>query len=50
MIVEREMEIESFKPQEYWSINVSLKYDNIKNFQAKGIECKNKKIGKTMLK
>ena len=46
LIVEREMEIESFKPQEYWSINVSLKYDNTKNFQAKGIEYKSKKIEK----
>jgi DNA topoisomerase-1 len=46
LIVEREMEIESFKPQEYWSINVSLKYDNTKIFQAKGIEYKNKKIEK----
>ena len=44
LIVEREMEIESFKPQEYWSINVSLKYDNTKIFQAKGIEYKSKKI------
>ena len=40
------MEIESFKPQEYWSINVSLKYDNTKIFQAKGIEYKSKKIEK----
>ena len=46
LIVEREMEIESFKPQEYWSINVSLKYDNTKSFQAKGIEYKSKKIEK----
>ena len=46
LIVEREMEIESFKPQEYWSINVSLKYDNTKIFQAKGIEYKSKKIEK----
>ena len=46
LIVEREMEIESFKPQEYWSINVNLKYENTKNFQAKGIEYKSKKIEK----
>ena len=46
LIVEREMEIESFKPQEYWSINVSLNYDNAKIFQAKGIEYKSKKIEK----
>ena len=46
LIVEREMEIESFKPQEYWSINVSLKYDDTKIFQAKGIEYKSKKIEK----
>ena len=46
LIVEREMEIESFKPQEYWSINVSLKYYNTKIFQAKGIEYKSKKIEK----
>ena len=46
LIVEREMEIESFKPQEYWSINVSLNYDNTKIFQAKGIEYKSKKIEK----
>ena len=46
LIVEREMEIESFKPQEYWSINVSLKYNNTKIFQAKGIEYNSKKIEK----
>ena len=46
LIVEREMEIESFKPQEYWSIDVNFKYDNTKNFQAKGIEYKSKKIEK----
>ncbi|MFL2803243.1 MAG: type I DNA topoisomerase [Paracoccaceae bacterium] len=46
LIVEREMEIESFKPQEYWSINVMLNYEKTKNFQAKGIEYKNKKIEK----
>ena len=32
--------------EEYWSINVSLKYDNTKIFQAKGIEYKSKKIEK----
>ena len=46
LIVDREMEIESFKPQEYWSINLSLIYERNKKFEAKGIEYKNKKIEK----
>ena len=46
LIVDREMEIESFKPQEYWSINLSLIYEKNKKFEAKGIEYKNKKIEK----
>ena len=46
LIVEREMEIESFKPQEHWSINLMLTYEKTKHFQAKGIEYKNKKIDK----
>ena len=46
LIVEREMEIESFKPQEYWSITATLKYENTRNFQATVIEYKNKKIEK----
>ena len=40
------MEIESFKPQEYWSINLSLIYEKNNKFEAKGIEYKNKKIEK----
>ena len=46
LIVDREMEIESFKPREYWSINLSLIYERNKKFEAKGIEYKNKKIEK----
>ena len=46
LIVDREIEIESFKPQEYWSINLSLIYERNKKFEAKGIEYKNKKIEK----
>ena len=46
LIVDREMEIESFKPQEYWSIILSLIYEKNKKFEAKGIEYKNKKIEK----
>ena len=46
LIVDREMEIESFKPQEYWSINLSLIYERNKKFEAKGIDYKNKKIEK----
>ena len=46
LIVDREMEIESFKPQEYWSINLSLIYERNKKFEARGIEYKNKKIEK----
>ena len=46
LIVDREMEIEAFKPQEYWSINLSLIYERNKKFEAKGIEYKNKKIEK----
>ena len=46
LIIDREMEIESFKPQEYWSINLSLIYERNKKFEAKGIEYKNKKIEK----
>ena len=46
LIVEREMEIEAFNPQEYWSITATLKYENTENFQAKVIEFNNKKIEK----
>ena len=40
------MEIESFKPQEYWSIDVKLKYNKATFFEAKGIEFNNIKIEK----
>ena len=46
LIVEREMEIESFKPQEYLSIHVKLKYNKATFFEAKGIEFNNIKIEK----
>ena len=46
LIVEREMEIESFKPVEYWSININLNYNKNKFFDAQGIEFKSTKIEK----
>ena len=46
LIVEREMEIESFKPLEYWSININLNYNKNKFFEALGIEFKSTKIEK----
>lgn len=35
MIIDREVEIENFKPEEYWNINVALSNDNKTSFIAK---------------
>jgi len=43
MIVEREIAIEEFKSQEYWSITAELTHQN-QNFQAKLIEYDHKKL------
>lgn len=43
MIVEREIEIENFKPQEYWSLIADLKHKK-QDFNAKLIQYQNKKL------
>jgi DNA topoisomerase-1 len=43
MIVEREREIEAFKPQEYWSIEADLLRDN-KSFTARLVALEGKKL------
>ena len=43
MIVERELEIEKFKPKEYWSIHAHLAHDDI-DFSAKLIEFNHEKL------
>lgn len=43
MIVEREIEIEAFKAQEYWTIEADLSADK-KSFMAKLVEYENEKI------
>lgn len=35
MIIDREVEIENFKPEEYWNVNVALTNDNKTSFVAK---------------
>ncbi len=47
MICEREEEIESFKPQEYWSIHTLLEKDG-KTFEAELSKIKGKSIEKTV--
>lgn len=43
LIVEREKEIEAFKPQEYWTVKTVLEKDK-KTFEATLVKIKNKKI------
>jgi len=43
MIVEREKEIEAFKPREYWSIEATLEASNI-NFASRLVEYKGNKV------
>jgi len=45
LIVERQKEIDKFKPQEYWSIEAEFEKEN-KNFIAKLFKKENKKISK----
>jgi DNA topoisomerase-1 len=48
LVVEREQEIEAFKPQEYWSIDTELTADS-GTFQARLIQLDGKKIEKLTL-
>jgi len=50
LIVDREMEIESFKPQEYWSIRANLSSQEGKTFEAQAIEFNGKKLEKYSIK
>ncbi|MEM9878087.1 MAG: DNA topoisomerase, partial [Pseudomonadota bacterium] len=49
LIVDREMEIEAFKPQEYWSILVDAKTDTGEAFKARLTQLYGKKISKMTL-
>jgi len=49
LIVDREMEIEAFKPQEYWSILVDAKTDKGEAFKARLTQLDGKKITKMSL-
>ena len=46
LIVEREMEIEAFNPQEYWSIRTLLKSPRGKEFDARLVSLAGKKLDK----
>src|SRR6056300_803622 len=43
MIVERELEIEAFNPEEYWTIHLNASKNNI-NFSSKLVQLDNKKV------
>ncbi len=46
LITERENEIQKFKPQEYWSINIMLQLENDSNIEAKLYQIDGTKINK----
>jgi DNA topoisomerase-1 len=46
LIVEREMEIEAFNPQEYWSVKALLKSPRGKEFEARLVNLAGKKLDK----
>lgn len=50
LIVEREMQIEAFKSEEYWSVKVSLETTNKEIFESRLTYCENQKIEKMTLK
>ncbi|MBD3248007.1 type I DNA topoisomerase [Candidatus Falkowbacteria bacterium] len=50
MIVEREREIEKFKPEEYWDISADLETEEKKGFSARLNKIKDKTIGKMDIK
>ena len=50
LLVEREMQIESFKPEEYWSIEVLFKTDSQITFNSKLFIFNNQKIEKMTIK
>ena len=50
LIVEREMQIEAFKTEEYWSIKASLQTNGNEDFNARLSYYDNQKIGKMTLK
>ncbi|MEM6390988.1 MAG: type I DNA topoisomerase, partial [Pseudomonadota bacterium] len=49
IIVEREMEIEAFKPQEYWSVKAVLETPRGKSFEARLTELAGEKVDKMSL-
>ncbi|MFA5028954.1 MAG: type I DNA topoisomerase [Candidatus Methylomirabilota bacterium] len=49
MVVEREREIQAFKPEEYWSITALLQKD-AKNFITRLVEIKSQKLDKIAIK
>ena len=46
LITERENEIQKFKPQEYWSINIQLYLENKEKIEAKLFQVDKKRITK----
>ncbi|WP_417261994.1 type I DNA topoisomerase [Celeribacter sp.] len=50
LIVEREMEIEAFNPQEYWSVKAMLETPRGQNFEARLTQLSGKKLDKFDLK
>jgi len=50
IITERELEIEKFNPQEYWSLKATFNKDGGKEFEGRLIKIKEKKIEKLSIK
>jgi DNA topoisomerase-1 len=50
LVVEREMEIESFRSEEYWSVKVQLQTGEKKSFDARLVKLDDKKIEKMTIK
>ncbi len=50
IITKRELEIEKFNPEEYWSIKAVFNKDNDNNFEARLINFKEEKIDKLTIK
>src|SRR3546814_15059306 len=48
LVVQREREIETFKPQEYWSVSAAMEQDG-QNFPARLIRWKGEKVEKLTL-
>src|SRR3546814_17966750 len=45
LVVQREREIETFKPQEYWSVSAEMEQDG-QNFTARLIRSEERRVGK----